>query len=152
MSLSSAIDALNKISSDLVVLPKSKKYDTITASYFSALERELTPACFVSPSSAMQVADIVKALKPFTNILKSKLAICGLGQQSTPGVANVRDGITINLKNLRGVKIDKERNLVSVAAGENMGHVYERVTEAGLEVVGNRHSSGGIGGDALQGK
>lgn len=31
-----------------------------------------------------------------------------------------------------------------------MGKVYENVTALGLGVVGNRHSSGGIGGDAVQ--
>ncbi|KAI1370568.1 hypothetical protein F4677DRAFT_438049 [Hypoxylon crocopeplum] len=32
-----------------------------------------------------------------------------------------------------------------------MGNVYETVSATGLGVLGNRHSSGGIGGDALQG-
>lgn len=32
-----------------------------------------------------------------------------------------------------------------------MGSVYDEVIAAGLGVVGNRHSSGGIGGDAVQG-
>ncbi|RYP26836.1 hypothetical protein DL768_011554 [Monosporascus sp. mg162] len=146
--LSDAIEAMKRISSDLVVLPGSEEYDEITKSYFSELERELKPACFLTPSSVSQVADIVKAIKPFAG--RSTVAICGSGQQATPGVANVRHGLTIHLRNLRGIEIDADKKIVSVAAGERMGKVYETVMAAGLGVVGNRHSSGGIGGDAVQ--
>jgi FAD/FMN-containing dehydrogenase len=41
--------------------------------------------------------------------------------------------------------------VVSVAAGERMGNVYKKLVSLGLGVAGNRHSSGGIGGDAVQG-
>lgn len=150
MSVSDAIEAVKNISSDLAVLPESEEYDAIIKSYFSELERELKPACFLTPNSASQVAEIVKAIKPFAS--HSNIAICGSGQQATPAVANVRDGLTIHLRNLRGVEIDVEKNVVSVAAGEQMGKVYETVMAAGLGAVGNRHSSGGIGGDAVQGE
>lgn len=150
MSVLKAIEAVKReVSAGLVVLPGSEEYDKILESYFSELERELKPACFLTPSSASQVADIVEAIKPFAG--PSSVAICGSGQQATPAVANVRDGLTIHLRNLRGVELDTEKKVVSVAAGEQMGQVYETVMAAGLGVVGNRHSSGGIGGDAVQG-
>lgn len=150
MSVSEAIKAIQRVSSDLVILPGSNEYAEITNSYFSELERELKPASFLTPTTPSQVADILKAIKPCG--LLSKVAICGSGQQATPGVANVRDGLTIHLKNLRGITLNLGNNIVSVAAGEKMGKVYEVVMDAGLGVVGNRHSSGGIGGDAIQGK
>jgi FAD/FMN-containing dehydrogenase len=150
MSVSKAIKAVTKISSDVVIRPGSQLYEEITASYFSELERELRPAYFLTPDSVEQVADIVKAIRPFADGLK--VAICGSGQQATPSVANVRDGITIHLRNLRGVEIDKEKGVVSIAAGEQMGKVYEKLVPLGLGCMGNRHSSGGIGGDAVQGK
>ncbi|RYO88963.1 hypothetical protein DL764_008653 [Monosporascus ibericus] len=125
MPLSDAIEAVKRISRDLVVLPGSEEYDGITKSYFSELERELKPACFLTPSSVSQVADIVKAIKPFAG--RSTVAICGSGQQATPGVANVHHGLTIHLRNLRGIEIDTEKKIVSVAAGERMGKVYETV-------------------------
>ncbi|RYP64890.1 hypothetical protein DL769_006498 [Monosporascus sp. CRB-8-3] len=134
MSVSNAIEAVKKISSDLVVLLESEEYDEITKSYFSELERELKPACFLTPSSASRVVDIVKAIKPFA--LRSNVAVCGSGQQATTAVANVRDGLTIHLRNLRGVEIDAEKKVVSVAAGERMGKVYEKVMAAGLGVAG----------------
>ncbi|KAK6950638.1 hypothetical protein Daesc_007162 [Daldinia eschscholtzii] len=149
MSILDAIEAVKGISSDLVVLPGSKEYDDITSSYFTELERELKPACFLTPSSVSQVSNIVKAIKHFAS--PSTVAICGSGQQATPAVANVRDGLTIHLRNLRGIEIDTEKQIVSIAAGEQMEQVYEKLIPAGYGVVGNRHSSGGIGGDAVQG-
>jgi FAD/FMN-containing dehydrogenase len=150
MSVSNAIRAIEEISSDLVVLPDTQAYDEITNSYFTELERELKPACFLTPKSAKEVAGIIKAIKPFTDGLK--IAICGAGQQATPAVANVHDGLTIHLGNIRGVEVETKKKVVSIAAGEKMGHVYEIVTASGLGVAGNRHSSGGIGGDAVQGE
>ena len=148
MATSNAIKAIQDISKELVILPENPTYDEITASCFSELERELKPAAFLTPSSATEVAAILKALKPFANDIK--IAIAGSGQQTTPGVANVRDGLTIHLRNLRGIEVDAEKKVVSIAAGERMGDVYEKVGASGLGVMGNRHSTGGIGGDAIQ--
>lgn len=149
-SVPDAIEAITQISSNLVVLPGSEQYDEITESYFSELERELKPSCFLVPSSASEVSQILKTLRPFAEGIK--FAVCGSGQQATPGVANVKDGITIHLQNLRGVELNTGKKTVSVAAGERWGKVYETVMAAGLGVVGNRHSSGGIGGDVVQGE
>lgn len=147
-SVLDAIEAVKQISSKLVVLPGNEQYNEITKSYFSELERELKPACFLVPSSASEVSQILKTLRSFAESIK--FAVCGSGQQATPGVANVKDGITIHLQNLRGVELNTGKKTVSVAAGERWGNVYETVMAAGLGVVGNRYSSGGIGGDAVQ--
>jgi UDP-N-acetylenolpyruvoylglucosamine reductase len=150
MSVPEVIKLLQEISDDLVVFPETQAYDEITNSYFTELERELRPTCFLVPHSPKEVAAIVKRVKPFADGLK--IAICGAGQQATPEVANVRDGLTLHLRNLRGIETDAEKRVVSVASGEKMGNVYEKVMAAGFGVVGNRHSSGGIGGDAVQGE
>ncbi|KAI0393852.1 hypothetical protein F5Y17DRAFT_476367 [Xylariaceae sp. FL0594] len=151
MSTAEAIQAVEKISGALVARPGSTEYEELRASYYTELERELKPACFFTPSSARDVADIISAIKPFTEALASKIAICGAGQQCTPGVTNVQDGLTMHLRGLRGIEIHADREVVSVGAGERMGDVYEKVMAEGLGVVGNRHSTGGIGGDAVHG-
>jgi hypothetical protein len=149
MSILTAIAVLQEVSNHLVILPGTETYEKIISSYFTGLERELKPACFLVPKSPEEVGSILKAVKPFAEGLK--IAICGAGQQATPEVANVHDGLTIHLRNLQGVEINVEKSMVSIAAGEKMGNVYEKVIAAGFGVVGNRHSSGGIGGDAVQG-
>jgi FAD/FMN-containing dehydrogenase len=148
MAASRAAQAIKKISSNLVVSPQSEEYDEILKSYFSEVERELKPAYFITPRSAQQVSQVLEVCRPFAGDLQ--IAICGAGQQSTPRVANVRDELTVHLRNLKGIQIDEEKKIVSVAAGERMGNVYEKLISLGLGVAGNRHSSGGIGGDAVQ--
>lgn len=150
MSVAEAINAIKEISNELVALPDDNAYNELTKSYFSELERELKPAAYLVPTSAQEVSKIVRTLRPFRN--EMKIAICGSGQQATPAVANVRNGLTIHLQGLRGIEIDSERRVISIAAGEKMGSVYEKATALGLGVSGNRHSTGGIGGDALQGE
>lgn len=141
MSIAKAIEAVQKISGKLVALPESEEYDETAKSYYTALERELRPACFMTPHSANDVAEVVKALKPILD--SPSLAIAGAGQQTTPGAANIRDGITIHLRNLQGIEIDQDKKVISVGAGEQMGDVYEKAAAAGLGVAGNRH--GGVG-------
>jgi FAD/FMN-containing dehydrogenase len=150
MSISKAIEAVKAVSTDLLILPGSQTYDAITSSYFTELERELKPAAFLCPRTTSEVSDVVKSMKPFA--VEGKIAICGSGQQATPGVANVRDGLTIHLRNLKGVEVNPDKKIVSVAAGETWGNVFEKVAALGFGVVGQRHSSGGIGGDAVQGE
>jgi FAD/FMN-containing dehydrogenase len=149
MATPQAVQAIKEISSDILVSPDNETYNEIINSYFSELERELKPAYFITPKSAQQVSQILKACQSFAGNLQ--IAICGAGQQATPGVANVRGGLTIHLHNLKGVEVDIEKKIVSVAAGEKMGNVYEKLDSLSLGVAGNRHSSGGIGGDAVQG-
>jgi FAD/FMN-containing dehydrogenase len=124
-------------------------YDEILKSYFLEVKRELKPAYFIILRSAQQVSQVLRVCKSFASNLQ--IAICGASQQPTPGVANIRDRLTIHLRNLKGVQVDEEKKIVFVAAGERMGNVYEKLVGLSLGVAGNRHSSGGVGGNAVQG-
>ena len=67
-----------KSSEGLVALPGTENYDEIVNSYFLELERELKPTCFVTPSSASEVANMLKATNPLDFFLKSyKIASIG---------------------------------------------------------------------------
>ena len=129
-------------------MPGDAKYEGIIATYFTDLNRDIKPAAFVTPSSAAEVAEVVKTLKATTG--PSTVTITGAGQQATPGVSTVRDGLVIHLQNLRCVELKENKIIVPVAAGDKLGKVYELVQAKVLAVVGNRHSSDGIGGDTVQ--
>lgn len=59
MSIPDAIKAVETISSDLVALLGSDEYSKLAVSYFTEVERELKPACFVTSSSASQVGSLI---------------------------------------------------------------------------------------------
>ncbi|KAI1390591.1 uncharacterized protein F4822DRAFT_155362 [Hypoxylon trugodes] len=44
---------------------RQRSYTEIINSYFTEPERDLKPACFLTPRSPSQVADVVKAIKSF---------------------------------------------------------------------------------------
>ncbi|ROW09007.1 hypothetical protein VMCG_02683 [Cytospora schulzeri] len=101
---------------------------------------------------AQEMADVdkfVTVVRPFALDGSAPFAIRGAGQQPLPGCANIQDGITLDLRFLTGIEI--KDGIVSIAAGERWGTVFEKVEEQGLGVAGGRSAQGGIGGLALSG-
>ena len=45
-----------------VFFPDSTEYEDSVASYFAAFEKELRPSCIVTPRSAQDVSNIIKAI------------------------------------------------------------------------------------------
>ncbi|TGJ85218.1 hypothetical protein E0Z10_g3543 [Xylaria hypoxylon] len=131
----------------LITPEAAEKYDSLNNSYLSGFESDLSPACIFLPESKEEVAAFVRAIRPFVGDVQ--FAIRAAGQQPLPGCANVQDGITIDLRNLRGLKV-RDGN-VEIAAGERWGSVYEHLEPYGLAVTGGKSTSCGIGGLATQG-
>lgn len=115
-------------------------------SYFTAFENELSPACVVRPSSADDVATIIKIVSSSALSGKIKLAVRSGGHTPWPGAANVNEGITIDLRNITGVRVDSQTNVVSIGAGERWRNIYEQLDHQGLAVVGGRVANAGIAG------
>ena len=83
---------------------------------------------------------------------KVKVAIRGGGHTPWAGAANIHDGLVIDLRKLAGVKVDQEKKMVSIGAGERWGSVYKTLAEQGLATYGGRVSSAGCAGLILGGK
>lgn len=149
MSVSKAIEALQNISTDLVILLGSDEYESVSATYLSTFESELKPAAFALPSSTHEVKAVLEALTAFES--EVPVAICGAGQHPSAGVANVADGITIHMQRFKGIKLSADRSYVSISPGEIWGNVYKALDSEGLSVSGGRASSCGIGGLATHG-
>ncbi|KAF2196238.1 FAD-binding domain-containing protein [Delitschia confertaspora ATCC 74209] len=125
-----------------VAFPGNGAYSESTTSYFSALEGELQPTCIVRPVSTQEVAAIVKSLADG----QTPFAIRGGGHNLNGGAANINDGVTIDLRALNSVTIDKTNNLVKVSGGAIWSEVYSVLEAAGLSTTGGRVSSVGVGG------
>lgn len=78
-----------------------------------------------------------------------QFAIRAAGRQPLPGCANVNDGITVDLRSLKGLHLEDDQ--VQVAAGQDWGSVYEYLEPHGLAVTGGKSTTCGIGGLATQG-
>jgi FAD/FMN-containing dehydrogenase len=132
-----------------LVVRNTTEFDELNASYLSALESDITPACIFLPKTKAEVQAFVRTVRPFVASGHLKFAIRGAGQVPLPGSANIENGITLDLRNLTGVEF--KDGVVSIAAGERWGSVYQKLAAEGLGVTGSRSGNGGIGGLALEG-
>jgi len=135
-----------------VYLPGSEGYTESTGSYFSAFENEVQPAGIVQPTSTEEVVEVIKAIREPGLAGKVKVAIRGGGHTPWAGAANIHDGLVIDLRKLAGVKVDQEKKMVSIGAGERWGSVYKTLAEQGLATYGGRVSSAGCAGLILGGE
>lgn len=151
MNASQAIEALQKALPGVkFALRGTEEHRALNhGSYQSALQSDITPACIVQPNTKEEVSIFVKTIKPFVLTGKAAFAIVGGGRQPAPGCSNIQDGITLNLGLLRGIEV--KNRVVSIAAGETWGPVFDRLVEQGLGCSGSRSYKGGIGGLALSG-
>lgn len=145
-----AISAIKQgISQASLVTPdEAEQYTSLNNSYLSGFESDLTPACIFLPRSKEEVAAFVRIVEPLTGGVQ--FAIRAAGRQPLPGCANVQDGITVDLRSLKGVRLQDD-GVVQVAAGEDWGSVYEHLEPHGLGVTGGKSTTCGIGGLATQG-
>ncbi|KAI1176641.1 hypothetical protein F4777DRAFT_587736 [Nemania sp. FL0916] len=134
---------------DRFVTPASsaEKYNELNGSYLSGFQSNLSPVCILLPQTSEEVVTFVKTIQPFVGHVE--FAVRAAGQQPLPGCANVSGGITIDLRNLRG--LDLQDDMVRIAAGERWGDVYKFLEPHGLGVTGGKSTTCGIGGLATQG-
>ena len=148
---STCASALFNVLGSKVSYPNSLAYTDSLAGYSSIFSSELSPAVIVKPTSVDDVATVIKTLKPYLGVTSCKLAIRGEGQVSTPGAANIADGVTLDLSSLTDVNVNVGNSSVSIGAGARWADVYNALVPLGLAVNGGRPSYGGIGGLALEG-
>ncbi|KAI1878034.1 uncharacterized protein JN550_000216 [Neoarthrinium moseri] len=153
MDMSKAIKALKLALPEVeFAMEGTQEHQTLNRGFFqSALQSDIVPACIVRPRSKSDISTFVKTIRPFVVADEAAFAIVGGGRQPAPGCSNIQDGITLNLGLLRGIQIDIENGVVSIAAGETWGPVFDKLVEIGLGCSGSRSSKGGIGGLALSG-
>lgn len=151
MDVSKVIEALQQALPEVkFTLRGTKEHEALNrATYQSALQSDIVPACIIQPKTKEEVSTFIKTIKPFILAGEAAFAIVGGGRQPAPGCSNIKDGITLNLGLLNGIEI--KDGLVSIAAGETWGPVYDKLVEQGLGCSGSRSGKGGIGGLALSG-
>ncbi|KAL9092032.1 MAG: hypothetical protein Q9159_001030 [Coniocarpon cinnabarinum] len=130
----------------------SSSYADSLQQYFSIQEASLHPKCFVDPTSAQDVATIVRAISQARKQNNEiQFAVKSGGHTAWPGSANIDGGITIDLKNLNTVQVSEDQKSTSIGPGARWRDVYSKLDAMGLSVVGGRAAQVGVGGLTLGG-
>ncbi|KAF2113376.1 hypothetical protein BDV96DRAFT_496359 [Lophiotrema nucula] len=134
-----------------VLEPGTKEYDEANGSYFTQFNNAIKPSFIAQPTSAGQVSSLVKALRPHLLSGDTQLAIRGTGHTPFAGSANIQDGITLDLRNLKKISLNDDKSVVEVGVGETWESLYTELEKHGLTAAGGRVARVGVTGFVLGG-
>ncbi|PQE14056.1 oxidoreductase FAD-binding protein [Rutstroemia sp. NJR-2017a BBW] len=134
----------------IVSFPNSTSYNSTLYSYYTAQEVSIDPACFFSPTSESEIAS---ALSLFSQ-RKCSFAIKSGGHGIWGGIANIQNGVSIDLAKFNTLEVASRRNetVAKIGVGMKWGQVYHMLDAQGLAVPGGRWGGVGVGGLTLGGK
>ncbi|RYP10556.1 hypothetical protein DL765_008060 [Monosporascus sp. GIB2] len=145
------LNSLIRILEDSILLPGSAEYEKDNSSYFSAFEVEVRPSYIAKPTSVKQVQDLIQALRLYVLSEECRIAIRGSGHTPFAGSANVQNGVTIDMRGLKGVRLSNDMSVVEIGVGETWATVYAELEKHGLTVAGGRVGRIGVAGFILGG-
>ncbi|KAH7141930.1 hypothetical protein EDB81DRAFT_948217 [Dactylonectria macrodidyma] len=117
-------------------------YEVFLASFWSAIQGDVSPQCIFKPSKKAQVS---------VAVLLSRLTQCPFaaksgGHAAFAGASVAEGGITISFANLKAVTLSKDKKIASIEPGNIWGDVYAELAESDLTVIGGRLYNIGVGG------
>ena len=115
--------------------------------YWTQQEASLLPTCRLTPTCAEDVSFAVITLAQYN----CHFAIRGGGHMSWAGAANIQDGVTIDLSQMKAVSVNDEQTITRVGPGARWSDVYSTLSPMNLSVVGGRVSDVGVAGLTLGG-
>lgn len=116
-------------------------YQKFIASYFSVNDR-LTPTCAVSPKTTRDVAAVVGLLSKNS----CQFAVKSGGHGIVTGSSNIEEGVTIDLRGMRSVSLNKQNKTATVQPGAKWIDVYSYLDALGWAIPGGRAGTVGVGG------
>ncbi|KAH8768287.1 hypothetical protein F5883DRAFT_494823 [Diaporthe sp. PMI_573] len=131
--------------------PDSPAYDASLASYYSAQQEGIRPACIVTPETTQDVSKAIKVLATHTDNDLCKFAIRSGGHTSWAGASNIAGGVTLDLRGLNNIDLSEDETMVQVGAGASWDAVYQKLDPLGRTVAGGRVAGVGVGGLTLGG-
>lgn len=133
-----------KVNTQLDPLAYRKELTT----YWATQNREVSPSCFVLPSTTEDVSTILKILNAANEASPKscQFAVRSGGHTPIGRWNNIEDGVTIDLSRLNQVKISGDRQTVAIGPGNRWGDVYTKLDANNLATTGGRVASVGVGG------
>ncbi|PYI33529.1 FAD-binding domain-containing protein [Aspergillus indologenus CBS 114.80] len=130
----------------LVSLTHSPGYNESIGSSFSYQEQNVYPACVVRPTSARDVSIIVEIMALAHRERGEQFAIRSGGHALFAGAANIKDGVTVDLRSISTVEVSSDRATVQIGAGARWLQVYQVLDPLNITVTGGRDAAIGAGG------
>jgi FAD/FMN-containing dehydrogenase len=125
----------------------SIEYTTEQNNYWSTACSAQQPSCILFPSTAADVAAIVRILNQNNDTFVVKSG----GHNANKGFASINGGPLISTKNLNQVIFDSASMTVDVGPGNKWEDVQKVLQSTGVTVVGGRIGDVGVGGYMLGG-
>ncbi|KAJ6552291.1 hypothetical protein DFH09DRAFT_1153128 [Mycena vulgaris] len=122
-------------------------YEAQQLRYYSVEQREIRPACRVTPASADDMSLIVQIAKEE----QCPFAVKSGGNQNWGGSNVGPSGFTIDLGNLTAISVQEDKGIVSIDSGCIWRQVYQALAPYNLSTVGGRASNVGVGGFLMGG-
>lgn len=128
--------------SDRLIAQSTSDYQTVTGSYWSAQQGEVKPSCIFVPKvdTDVSVAVLISQLTQCPFAAKSG------GHAAFAGASSIQGGVTILLRDLNKITLNKDKSVASIGPGNKWGQVYKALEPDNLAVVGGRLSDIGVGG------
>ena len=139
-----AAGALRALITGTVTEPADPEYDQARRIWNGMIDPR--PALIVRPSTAVDVATAIR----FARERDLPIAVRG-GGHNVAGLANVDDGLVIDLSSIHGVEVDPIRRTATVGGGVTWGQLDAATQPFGLATPGGVVSDTGIGGLTLGG-
>jgi hypothetical protein len=127
-----------------LIAPRDPGYDEARALFNGMIDRK--PALI---ARCVDVADVQAALQ-YGREQGLPIAVRG-GGHSGPGLGSVDDGLSIDLSDMNGVRVDPSAGTVRVEGGATLGKVDHATHPFGLAVPAGIISTTGVGGLTLGG-
>ena len=139
-----AAGALRALITGTVTEPADPEFDQARRIWNGMIEPR--PALIVRPSTAVDVATAIR----FARERDLPIAVRG-GGHNVAGLANVDDGLVLDLGSIHGVEVDPIRRTATVGGGVTWGQLDAATQPFGLATPGGVVSDTGIGGLTLGG-
>ncbi|KAJ5797195.1 CAZyme family AA7 [Penicillium psychrosexuale] len=125
----------------------SLAYNTDLTEYWSAACGDLKPTCIAAPSSAAEMAQVIKNLYDVDTLF----AIKSGGHNPNNGFSSFQDGLLVSTKNLDQVDYNPTDQTVVIGPGLSWEEAQKGLAGTGRAIVGGRMGGVGVGGYMLGG-
>lgn len=142
---------LKEVLPEKVAHPGTELYEKSNGEYFTLFASAIKPAFIAQPTSAQEVSTLVKKLHPKLVNGETKMAVRGTGHTPFAGSANIDNGVTVDLRGLKGIKLSGDKSSVTIGVGETWGSVYAELGKDNVTTPGGRVGRVGVGGLILGG-